>query len=274
MTQVFISYSRKDIEFVQRLANDLKAAGFEVWYDLSGLEAGTQWGKEIQKAIHESQYFLVALSPNSVKSDWVEREFLYASDQGLKIIPLLYEPCKLPMWSLHLQFIDMQEKNYTRHYPQLLKIMGVSPEGQAENPIATRYIEIGDEYRKMGQNAQSIESYQQALKVDPGNLKALCSIGAIHLSDQSYAEAAGSFELALQVSDGDLVARSGWSDANLALGNQARADGKLEEASQHYLEILKIVPDEETARRNLVNLTSARVESCWIPTRKTKPHNC
>ena len=261
MTQVFISYSRKDIEFIQRLANDLKAAGFEVWYDLSGLEAGTRWGNEIQKAIHESQYFLVVLSPNSVRSDWVEREFLYASDQGLKIIPLLYEPCKLPMWSLHLQFIDVQEKNYTRNYPELLKIMGVSPEGKGENPIATRYIEIGDEYRKMGQDSNAIESYQQALKVDPGNLKALCSVGAVYLGSQSYAEAAASFDLALQVSDGDLVARSGWSDANMALGNQARADGDPEEAARFYLAILKVVPDEATARLNLVNLTGTRVDS-------------
>ena len=48
MTQVFISYSRKDLAFVERLAKDLKAAGLEVWYDLSGLEIGMHWGKEIQ----------------------------------------------------------------------------------------------------------------------------------------------------------------------------------------------------------------------------------
>lgn len=40
MTQVFISYSRKDLVFVERLAKDLKAAGLGVWYDLSGLEIG------------------------------------------------------------------------------------------------------------------------------------------------------------------------------------------------------------------------------------------
>ena len=38
MTQVFISYSRKDLAFVEQLAADLKAAGLDVWYDLSGLE--------------------------------------------------------------------------------------------------------------------------------------------------------------------------------------------------------------------------------------------
>ena len=82
---------------------------------------------EIQKAIQASQFFLLVLSPNSIKSDWVEREFLFASEQGLKIIPLLYQPCRLPMWSLNLHFIDMQGRNYTLHLPELLKIMGVKP---------------------------------------------------------------------------------------------------------------------------------------------------
>ncbi len=260
MSQVFISYSRKDIEFVDRLANDLKAAGFEVWYDLSGLEAGTQWGSEIQKAIQDSQFFLVVLSPNSIKSSWVEREFLHASDQGIKIIPLLYQQCALPMWSLNLHFIDMQGKNYARKYQELLKIMGVQLESNEENPISTRYIEIGDEYRKLEQPYQAIESYQQALKADPGNLKAQSNIGAVHLELQEYEDAAASFELALQISGEDLVAQAGWCDVNLALGNQARADGKIEEATGFYLEVLRVSPDEADACKSLANISKSRAE--------------
>ena len=47
MTQVFISYSRKDLAFVERLAKDLKSAGLGVWFDLSGLDGGARWGQEI-----------------------------------------------------------------------------------------------------------------------------------------------------------------------------------------------------------------------------------
>jgi len=260
MSQVFISYSRKDIEFVDRLANDLKAAGFEVWYDLSGLEAGTRWGNEIQKAIQASQYFLIVLSPNSIVSGWVEREFLFASEQKLKIIPLMYQPCNLPMWSLNLHFIDMQGKNYSRNYTELLRIMGAKPEFEEDNPIATRYIEIGDEYRKRGQAAQAIESYQQALNVDSNNLKAQSNIGAVHLGEQADEEAAAAFELALKISDEDLVSKTGWCDANLSLGNQARADGKIEEATKFYLEILRIAPDEADARKSLANISTTRAE--------------
>lgn len=124
MDQVFISYSRKDIKFVKRLAEDLNAAGFAVWYDLSGLDGGTTWGSEIQRAIENSQFFLVVLSPNSIVSKWVQREFLFAEDCRLKVIPLQYLPCRMPMWMLDLQSIDLQGKNYAPNFERLLKALG------------------------------------------------------------------------------------------------------------------------------------------------------
>jgi hypothetical protein len=128
MTQVFISYSRKDLAFVERLARDLQAAGLEVWYDLSGLDGGTRWGREIQAAIQKSQIFVVVLSPNSIDSEWVEKEFMYANSLKRKIIPLLYEPCETPMWFINLHFIDVQGANYESHFRVILRAMGVKPE--------------------------------------------------------------------------------------------------------------------------------------------------
>ncbi len=37
--KVSISYFRKDLAFVEQLAADLKAAGLDVWYDLSVLQS-------------------------------------------------------------------------------------------------------------------------------------------------------------------------------------------------------------------------------------------
>ena len=127
MTRVFISYSRKDLVFVERLAEDLKAASLEVWYDLSGLEGGTRWGREIQNAIRDSQCFIVVLSPNSIESEWVEKEFMYANSQKRKVIPLLYQPCETPMWFINLHFIDVQGENYARNFWIILKAMGIQP---------------------------------------------------------------------------------------------------------------------------------------------------
>ena len=133
MSQVFISYSRKDLAFVECLAGDLTTAGLEVWYDLSGLDGGTRWGREIQNAIEASQVFVVVLSPNSVESEWVEKEFMYANSLKKRIIPLLYQPCKTPMWFINLHFIDVQAENYDRNFWVILKAMGVkSGAGQAK----------------------------------------------------------------------------------------------------------------------------------------------
>ena len=63
MTQVFISYSRRDLDFVEQLAADLQAAGLDVWYDLSELKGGDDWAEEIQAAIDSSDKFIIVISP-------------------------------------------------------------------------------------------------------------------------------------------------------------------------------------------------------------------
>jgi hypothetical protein len=172
MTQVFISYSRKDLVFVERLAKDLQAAGLQVWYDLSGLEGGTRWGREIQNAIKQSQVFVVVLSPNSIDSEWVEKEFMYANSLKLKIIPLLYQPCETPMWFINLHFIDVQGANYDNHLWIILKVIGVKPEDQAKEikPIEGP-VSIQDVPAIQIQPAQPVSSKAQETAHSPRKIK-------------------------------------------------------------------------------------------------------
>lgn len=127
MAQVFISYSRKDLAFVQHLVDDLKKANLDVWYDLSGLEGGSRWRTEIQNAIKNSQHVIVVLSPDSVESEWVEREFLFASNLKRKIVPLMYKQCELPMNYLNLNFIDVQGKKYYQNFGEILEALSIKP---------------------------------------------------------------------------------------------------------------------------------------------------
>ena len=46
MKQVFISYSRRDLVFVEKFAEDLQKAGYDVWYDLTDLEGGDRWARD------------------------------------------------------------------------------------------------------------------------------------------------------------------------------------------------------------------------------------
>ena len=126
MAQVFISYSRKDLDFVEQLASDLKGSGLDVWYDLSNLHGGSRWSKEIESAIRASKYVLIVLSPESVNSKWVEEEFLFASKLNKIIIPLLFKKCKIPFGYHSLHFIDIQGVNYKRNFDEILQSLGVN----------------------------------------------------------------------------------------------------------------------------------------------------
>ena len=125
MTQVFISYSRKDLSFIERLAADLKSAGIDVWYDVTRIAGGARWRSEIENALRHSQYVIVVLSPDSIVSEWVEREFLFSSNLKRNIIPLMYRACEVPLNYVDLNYIDVQGENYRRNFDELLKALGI-----------------------------------------------------------------------------------------------------------------------------------------------------
>jgi hypothetical protein len=69
MKQIFLSYARKDIDWAERLYNDLTRRGLKVWMDKKNLIPGQEWHPAIQKAIKESAYFLALLSSSSISID-------------------------------------------------------------------------------------------------------------------------------------------------------------------------------------------------------------
>ncbi len=125
MTQIFISYSRKDLSFIEHLAIDLEKQGFDVWYDLSDLEGGDRWNRAIQQAIQNSQYVILVLSPDSVESKWVEKEFFFADKLNKKIIPLYYRPCELGLAYVNLHYIEVDGEKYTSNFNKVLRALDI-----------------------------------------------------------------------------------------------------------------------------------------------------
>lgn len=137
MAQVFISYSRKDLTFVEHLISDLKKTGIDVWYDLSGLEGGSRWGTEIKNAIQNSDYVIVVLSPDSIASEWVEREYLLSDNLKKKILPLMYRECDLPLSFLNLNYVDVQGDNYTQNFDKITRFLSTTPSAPLSPATAT-----------------------------------------------------------------------------------------------------------------------------------------
>lgn len=78
-TDLFISYSSKDAEFVAKLAKDLVSSGVKVWWDKWVMKVGDSLHKKVQEGITNSAWLGVVLSPNAVSSPWVEKELNSAS---------------------------------------------------------------------------------------------------------------------------------------------------------------------------------------------------
>ena len=113
MTQVFISYSRTDMDFVQRLATDLEGAGLDVWWDLSDIQGSDVWERKIEEGLRASKYFIVVLTPASLESRWVRREYLSADNTGIKIIPLKLKAYDVtPLTLRDIQPIDAIGRRY------------------------------------------------------------------------------------------------------------------------------------------------------------------
>lgn len=68
MPHVFISYSRKDTNEIDKLARSIEQAGHATWVDRRGIGGGDQWDEQVAHAIAECDAFILALSPSKPKS--------------------------------------------------------------------------------------------------------------------------------------------------------------------------------------------------------------
>lgn len=110
---VFISYSRADSAFVDRLGLRLTNQDIKVWKDRWKTAAGESFVRKIYAAIEDAAFFCVVLSPSAVESTWVKRELEAAlsresRDEGLRILPLLIEDCELPASLAERLYVDFR----------------------------------------------------------------------------------------------------------------------------------------------------------------------
>lgn len=113
MAKIFISYSRKDTDQVDFLIKLLESANHDVWVDTQDIRAGSQWQTSIVQGIVESDFFIIALSKNSAKSDNVRRELVIAVNHKKEIIPVCIQEVELPP-EMQYQLAGIQRINFDK----------------------------------------------------------------------------------------------------------------------------------------------------------------
>src|SRR5262245_5086377 len=88
--EVFISYSRKDKEFVRRLDEELKRRDREAWVDWEGIPPGDTWEKTIYGAIESTHTFIFVLTPDSIASEVCGREIAHAVANNKRLVPIVH----------------------------------------------------------------------------------------------------------------------------------------------------------------------------------------
>ncbi len=89
MSDVFISYSRKDQEFVHKLNDALKLKARESWVDWEQIRIAEDWWRKIQEAIAATDTFIFVITTDSLASDICRDEVDYASSLNKRIVPIL-----------------------------------------------------------------------------------------------------------------------------------------------------------------------------------------
>ncbi|MEO8394979.1 MAG: TIR domain-containing protein [Chloroflexota bacterium] len=107
MAHIFISYAHSNREYARKLADHLLASGFDVWID-DRIDFGTNWVREIFKAIDASAAFILIMSPEADASDWVQKEYLQADAQKKPMLPLLLDGGVFP-YLRNVQYYDVRD---------------------------------------------------------------------------------------------------------------------------------------------------------------------
>src|SRR5215467_12745496 len=91
--RVFISYSRKDIAFADRLDAALKTRGFEPLIDRTDIYAFEEWWKRVEALIGQADTVVFVLSPDAVRPNSVAlKEIGFAASLSKRLAPIVFRP--------------------------------------------------------------------------------------------------------------------------------------------------------------------------------------
>ena len=125
---IFLSYSRSDKPFVDRLSISLLQKDFKVWRDEWRIDYGDSLTTNILAAIDQASLLLLVLSESALASKWVEKEIkagLMAESKSrpLTVVPLLISECEMPTPLRDRFFVDFRG-GFDEPLQKLLNFLG------------------------------------------------------------------------------------------------------------------------------------------------------
>jgi hypothetical protein len=237
----FISYSRVDSNFVDKLEADLRVRGIQTWVDRSKLEGGQDWAHEIENAITRHDIFILVMSPDAMSSDYVRMEYQIAFRLKKRFLPIAYRECQMTpeVAAQTKQFFDFFGNPYAAALPKLIyacyypdynfssstanmQLQAIQLEATDPERAAVIYQFIVEREHGAGDGKAQRDLERLNQRLYPQRARYLRERSVIAHTEGAYGVEAGALE-ALVALGGQDPAMFGWAREYLPVAEQNRA---------------------------------------------------
>jgi hypothetical protein len=94
--RVFISYSSEDADRVVPIVQILRATGASVFRDADDIPKGVRWRPVLDSELQNANFVMLFWSDNASRSGEVKKEYEFACEKGINILPVFLEPTVVP----------------------------------------------------------------------------------------------------------------------------------------------------------------------------------
>lgn len=233
MSDVFISYSRKDQVFVKNLCAELANQKREAWVDWQGIPPTAEWLAEVYSAIDAADAFILVISPDSASSEICQLEIQHAIQQNKRLIPILLkevDPVDLHEDVRKINWLRMDENSIKSSLQDLLKALDTDLDWVSDH---TRLTVRAAEWDRHDRDAsrllrgKDLESAEQWLAIapdkslDPTSLQSRYITASRQMSSQRQRRLLAGIAAAFVVAIG--LAIFAWMQRNTAIEEATRA---------------------------------------------------
>lgn len=105
---IFISYSRRELGFVDDLVGRLEGEQYQVWLDYRALIPGSPWKEQIDQGLSEADTVLLVVSKAALASEYVALEWRHFLETKQRFILLIFEAVDLPKELEGFEWVDFR----------------------------------------------------------------------------------------------------------------------------------------------------------------------
>lgn len=121
----FICHASEDKAAARSFALGLAQFGVTTWLDEAEMRPGDRLVDKLAAAIHNSRWFVILLTNNSVRKAWVQFELSQAIDREVRdehtvVIPVVLSDCDIPHYLRNKIYVDLRDYGNYEHGIQQL----------------------------------------------------------------------------------------------------------------------------------------------------------